>query len=398
MVNGDFSEGNTGFVTNYVYVDQTDFVNGGIYMIGLTPTIMHPMYCNISDHTTGTAPHNMMIISNSRAGAQDVMWQQDVTVKPNTRYTVSVSAASMIDVPFSIAISINDVQVAKEFLPSDQHTCHWLRLVSDWSSESATTARIKIYSNDLRSTAFALDDIRLFITGSESVRKLSPEQRDDNDPLYEDAPRIAEMKPASSPTHNAPPSTTSHTTTTNHESRSMPGEDGNLIINGDFSEGEYGFKSDYGSSAPISTPSSFKILGNPKNKSNSYVGMHDHTSGYGPMMVIDGSMKGSEEVAWRQNVPVTANTTYTFSISAATIWEKPGPEPAVLNVNINGAVIISEKLPDSDSVGQWQQYEVSWNSGTHTTAAIAISSTARGSKDGSGNDFALDDIRLIKTK
>ncbi len=296
------------------------------------------MYCNITDHTVGDAPHNMMVISNSRAGSQDVVWQQDVAVKPNTRYTVSVSAASLIDVPFSIAISINDAQVAKQMLPSDEHTCHWLRLVSDWSSESATTARIKIYSNDTRSTAFALDDIRLFVTGTEPVRKLTSEQQDDNDPLHENKtsklsnsldedvpPRIAEIKPVSSSTQNT--SQTLHTRVTTKAIRPEPRKDGNLIINGDFSQGEYGFKSDYGSDPPITIPRSFKVLGNPKNKSTLYVGMHDHTSGYGPMMVIDGGMKGSEEIAWLQEIPVAPNTNYTFSISAATIWEKSGPEP-----------------------------------------------------------------------
>src|SRR5262249_39837964 len=81
IVNGDFSQGNTGFITNYVFVDHSDFVHGGIYMIGTTSTIMHHQYSNIVDHNPDSNPRNMMVIANSRAGAQDVMWQQDVTVK-----------------------------------------------------------------------------------------------------------------------------------------------------------------------------------------------------------------------------------------------------------------------------------------------------------------------------
>ncbi len=166
---------------------------------------------------------------------------------------------------------------------------------------------------------------------------------------------------------------------------------GNLVTNGDFSNGSSGFQSDYtpgtgGSWGLLSNEGEYAVTSNSSLVHNNFPNCTDHTSGNpsGSMLVVNGSSTAGLNV-WEQTINVTPNTDYTFNTWGMTVTAS---NPAQLNFSINGSQIGSIfNLPSSTC--NWQQFAVTWNSGTNTTATIAI---VNQNTSPSGNDFALDDI------
>ena len=85
IVNGSFTAGNTGFTTDYTFLDPS---NTGVwtlgppymYTVGTNPGLYHSAWMpGFGDHTTGTG--KMMIVNGSSNGAPpEVVWAQDVTL------------------------------------------------------------------------------------------------------------------------------------------------------------------------------------------------------------------------------------------------------------------------------------------------------------------------------
>ncbi|MFL5297937.1 MAG: PEPxxWA-CTERM sorting domain-containing protein [Phenylobacterium sp.] len=167
----------------------------------------------------------------------------------------------------------------------------------------------------------------------------------------------------------------------------------NLVVNGDFEAGNTGFGSDYafvsgpGSATP---PAVYAIDTSPSNVHPAWASFGDHTSGSGKMMIVNGSEVGGERVWYENGVGVAQNTTYFFSTWIRSVYDQ---SPAQLNFSINlngiGTTFTAGAIADG-----WQQFFASWNSGSATTANIALinQNTAF-----TGNDFALDDISLSTT-
>jgi gliding motility-associated-like protein len=158
----------------------------------------------------------------------------------------------------------------------------------------------------------------------------------------------------------------------------------NLIVNGDFSQGNSGFTSQYNHANPNITEGQYFVGFNPRLWNGSLSNCTDHTSGNGNMMMINGS-PFADMYVWQQTITVTPNTNYAFStwIEALDILN-----PAQLRFSINGKNV-GNMITASQSHCTWTQFFTTWNSGNTTTAVIAIvnKNTVR-----AGNDFALDDI------
>ncbi|MEZ4838885.1 gliding motility-associated C-terminal domain-containing protein [Flavobacterium sp.] len=170
----------------------------------------------------------------------------------------------------------------------------------------------------------------------------------------------------------------------------------NLVFNGDFTEGNVGFITDYSQVAdpnPFGVQASYDIVLNPNAWFAAFASCGDHTSGDGNLMVFDGSTDptGTIRVWCNENViNVEPNTEYTFSYYIASV----APEnPAEMQVQING-VTLSETLDAPSVTCQWTLHSFLWNSGSNTTATICIFNLESASN---GNDFALDDISLTET-
>ena len=158
----------------------------------------------------------------------------------------------------------------------------------------------------------------------------------------------------------------------------------NLIANGNFSQGNSGFTSQYNFAGSNTTEGQYFVGTNPQTWNSSLSSCKDHTTGNGNMMMINGSPAPDVNV-WKQTVNVTPNTNYAFSTWIQALWP---PNPAQLQFSINGkdaGSLITASLPTCT----WTQFYTTWNSGNNTTAVISI---VNKNTQVQGNDFALDDI------
>jgi hypothetical protein len=174
----------------------------------------------------------------------------------------------------------------------------------------------------------------------------------------------------------------------------------NLITNGDFSSGVSGFASGYGYVAPVNQGScypetTFTIATSPNICHNLWANFGDHTTGTGNMMIVNGATVAND-VVWEEG-PTTGNaglsslqqnTNYYFSGWIAATYPT---SPADLQFAVQGNVT-SQALGTftaSTTTGLWQQFYVTWNSGSNTSANLTIVDLNTAA---SGNDFALDDL------
>jgi len=157
IINGDFSNGNTGFTSAYIYdaVNRTE----GEYFVGTSPNAWNPNApVSCGDHTNGTG--NMMIVNGNPGGAINV-WKQQITVQPNTTYAFSTWIQSISPIsPAILQFSINGASLGSPFSASTA-TCYWQQFYSTWNSGNNTTAIISLVNQNVvaQGNDFALDDI-----------------------------------------------------------------------------------------------------------------------------------------------------------------------------------------------------------------------------------------------
>lgn len=183
--------------------------------------------------------------------------------------------------------------------------------------------------------------------------------------------------------HIQNPTATPLTTTTYTVAVGQP--TGNLVFNGDFSQGNVGFNSDYNYATQLNPAGLYSVVANANAVHNAFQGT-DHT-GNAPLdsfMVVNGAGTPNLNV-WCQTVSVSPNTDYFFGAWVSTVVAN---NPAILQFSINGQVLGSP-FTAPFNINNWTQFYETWNSGTNTTATICVvnQNTTTG-----GNDFALDDI------
>jgi hypothetical protein len=165
----------------------------------------------------------------------------------------------------------------------------------------------------------------------------------------------------------------------------------NLVTNGDFESGNTGFTTGY-TYGDVSGPAAYWIGKNASQAPGAYGDWYnggDHTTGTGNMLVVDGANSATTPF-WEEVVPVTPNTTYTFSYWGAEVDHDSNSLPH-LQLKINGSSVgikdIQEYSPDNG--GRWENFTFTWNSGASSRADLALFDL---NTDTPWNDFALDDI------
>lgn len=186
---------------------------------------------------------------------------------------------------------------------------------------------------------------------------------------------------SNNPTVSGLTQTTDFTMTTNYQ---------NQIVNGDFSDGNVGFISDYtnptfgGTWGLLSNESTYAITNDASSVHLNFNGT-DHTNPpNGNFMVINGSNIPNTKV-WCQIINLEQNTDYEFSTWITSVVSE---NEAILEFNING-VAIGQPFTAPSQIFVWNEYFANWNSGLNTTAEICIINQNFGV---SGNDFGIDDI------
>lgn len=158
----------------------------------------------------------------------------------------------------------------------------------------------------------------------------------------------------------------------------------NLVTNPDFSSGNTGFTSEYNYASPNNTEGQYFVGSGSFAWNQNMSDCHDHTSGTGNMLMVNGSSTPGVKV-WSQTVPVNPNTNYNFSVWISTLHTD---NPAKLHFAINNVELGNEILAGS-STCDWKQFFSTWNSGDSSKATISI---VNNNTIVQGNDFALDDI------
>jgi gliding motility-associated-like protein len=194
---------------------------------------------------------------------------------------------------------------------------------------------------------------------------------------------------------SANPTVSPTTTTTYTVTSGVAANATNLVINGDFSMGDFGFITDYVNYLPGTVPTSgvqgaYGVVTNPRNWFAPFSPCTDHTSSGGNMLVADGSTTGTARI-WYSPAPITVipGKNYTFSYFLTAVVSGG---PAKLEVLINNVPIGPiATAPSSPCV--WDEHSYVWNSGTSTTAIISIID-----REAFGNnDFAIDDLYFRET-
>jgi len=172
----NFDPNNLTFTTGYTYLADNpsvtdELIPEGRYGVGTDARNYHPNFWGQQDRTNNTTgPRNMMIINGFPGSNNTTIWQQTVTVEPNTEYYFTASAMSLNAVPpyARLRFEVNGVQVGTianlTAGVNDNSNNGWQRFYSDpvWNSGSVSgpiTIRIVNLEPAAGGNDFALDDI-----------------------------------------------------------------------------------------------------------------------------------------------------------------------------------------------------------------------------------------------
>jgi PKD repeat protein len=168
-----------------------------------------------------------------------------------------------------------------------------------------------------------------------------------------------------------------------------------LVVNGDFENGVFGFGSDYTVAANCS-PGTYNVLNGPQlpGMCSEWAGV-DHTSGTGYMLAVDGSQTLGE-AAWRTQMGLFPSTQYDFcayvnNLNNLNHPDEPDPIIEVWIVDGNGNGVILASLPLPESPDQWVNISAMWTSPPTLITPYNLEIRTSGTSFG-GNNFAVDDI------
>ena len=166
--------------------------------------------------------------------------------------------------------------------------------------------------------------------------------------------------------------------------------DVDLIQNGDFSQGNVGFTTDYldrtgGGVGAVNDEGTYAIDDSPRDVHRRFSRCDDHTTGNGNMMIVNGS--GTANNVWCQNITIKTGTDYVFRAWATSVNSE---NPARLQFSINGQ-LLGNVFQANGNTCEWQPFFANWQSSTETAAEICIANV---NLNPAGNDFAIDDIEF----
>ncbi|MBL4586413.1 MAG: gliding motility-associated C-terminal domain-containing protein, partial [Flavobacteriales bacterium] len=181
----------------------------------------------------------------------------------------------------------------------------------------------------------------------------------------------------------ANPTATPLTTTTYTVTVGQP--TGNLVFNGDFTQGNVGFNSDYTYATQLNPEGLYSVVADANTVHNAFQGIGN--TGNAPLdsfMVVNGAGTPNQNV-WCQTVSVSPNTDYYFGSWVSTVVAN---SPAILQFSINGQTL-GTPFTAPFNINNWIEFSETWNSGNETSATICV---VNQNTNTGGNDFALDDI------
>ena len=160
VVNGDFEQGNVGFYTEYSYVTGYESMFYGSYSVTTDGILVWG-----EDHLYGFGGTGQFMLVDGSESPNAVVWQQTVSVTPNTYYAFSAQIASTLasnaaDSYAFLQFSVNGTQLGPIFHSPDVLNI-WQPYYEVWYSGSNTSATLTILNQNTNwaGNDFGLDDI-----------------------------------------------------------------------------------------------------------------------------------------------------------------------------------------------------------------------------------------------
>lgn len=164
VYNGDFELGNTGFTSGYVYrAPPLGNTTEGEYTVRHNPQSFNGAFFAMPDHTFGgpTQVGNMLIVNGATSGTPSV-WEQTLTVTPNTDYDFALwtSAGVAGGTPTRLQLRIDGIDVGSYF-DLLTTTGSWIQMQRSWYSGTSTSAVVRVVNlnNATFPNDFYIDDI-----------------------------------------------------------------------------------------------------------------------------------------------------------------------------------------------------------------------------------------------
>ncbi|MCP4438551.1 MAG: hypothetical protein GY810_06365 [Aureispira sp.] len=160
VVNGDFEQGNQAFLTGYEH-NPVDLWLEGYYAVGTNPSIVHPHFINIGDHTTQQG--KMMVVNGAEVSGK-VVWEQPVEgIYVGIVYAVSAWATTVSSAnrPAILQFSINDQLLDEPFKVASYYEDSWKQFTAYWTAEDVQQLTLSIVNQNTvqGGNDFVLDDI-----------------------------------------------------------------------------------------------------------------------------------------------------------------------------------------------------------------------------------------------
>jgi hypothetical protein len=157
VVNGDFSAGNTGFVTDYAFASNN--TTEGQYTVSANPAGFNGAFTNPPNAT-------LMMVVNGATSPGLRVWVQSVAVAPGVTYHLSLRGFTAVSGgPAILQFSINGSAVGPALTLPQSPSGGWATLDADWTA-SGNAAQIVL--DDVNTSRFPndfyIDDIAMIST------------------------------------------------------------------------------------------------------------------------------------------------------------------------------------------------------------------------------------------
>ena len=158
--NGDFEQGNTGFVSRYTYKRPNGGMtlwDEGCYSVTRNARSVHRNWDNVYDHTSGNGNY---LIANGHTVPNFVVWEQKIRVESNHDYIFQAYAVNLSENPPQLQFSIEGVQLGNVFTLQGRN--QWQHFYVVWNSGSYDgdiTIRLLNQRTDPSGNDFGVDDI-----------------------------------------------------------------------------------------------------------------------------------------------------------------------------------------------------------------------------------------------
>lgn len=171
--NGDFEQGNSGFISEYIYSEPgpRSIYNEGVYSVA--DYVPHPMSECKNDHTSGSG---LFMSVNGSSDNNAIVWEQIINnIQPNTDYTFTAWVMcwdEKCENPAILNFTINGEKLDTRQIQTSDGPCQWNRVYAVWKSGHFENATIRLVNTQTATNGndFAIDDI--FFTDYTTINKI----------------------------------------------------------------------------------------------------------------------------------------------------------------------------------------------------------------------------------